>query len=62
MKSRIIQHENTSHLIENVKEELSKAGYKPGTIQVYQRYWSALLKYEANKRPCNDSYCKTLCK
>jgi len=48
MKSRIIQHENTSHLIENVKEELSKAGYKPGTIQVYQRYWSALLKYEAN--------------
>ena len=48
MKSQIDQAKNTSHLIENVKEELSKAGYKPASIQVYQRYWNALLKYEAN--------------
>ena len=40
---------STSYLIENVKEELSKAGYKPRSIQVYQRYWNALLTYEANK-------------
>lgn len=47
MKSQIIQFKSTFHLIENVKEELSKVGYKPGTIQAYQRYWNALLKYEA---------------
>ncbi len=46
MKSQIIQYKSTSDLIESVKEELSKAGYKPGTIQVYQRSWNALLKYE----------------
>ena len=48
MKLQIIQHKSTSHLIENVKEELFKVGYKPGSIQVYQRSWNALLKYEAN--------------
>ncbi len=49
MKSPIVQCESTSLLIQNVKDELSNAGYKPGTIQVYQRYWNALLKYEANR-------------
>jgi len=48
MKSQIAQYKSTSHLIENVKDELFKVGYKPGSIQVYQRYWNALLKYEAN--------------
>jgi integrase/recombinase XerD len=48
MKVQNVQYESTAHLIENVKEELSKSGYKPRTIQVYQRYWNALLKYEAN--------------
>lgn len=48
MKSQIDQAKSTSHLIENVKKELSKAGYKPATIQVYQRYWNALLQYGAN--------------
>ncbi len=48
MKSQIDQAKSTSHLIKNVKEELSKAGYKLASIQVYQRYWNALLKYEAN--------------
>jgi site-specific recombinase XerD len=48
MKSQIVQYKSTSHLIENVKEELFKVGYKPGSIQAYQRYWNALLKYEAN--------------
>ncbi|MCP3932096.1 MAG: tyrosine-type recombinase/integrase, partial [Bacteroidetes bacterium] len=46
MKSLIVRCENTSDLIENVKEELSKYGYKAKTIHVYQRYWNALLKYE----------------
>jgi integrase/recombinase XerD len=49
MKSPIVQCESTSLLIQNVKDELSNVGYKPGTIQVYQRYWNALLKYEANR-------------
>jgi len=48
MKLQIVQYKSTSHLIENVKEELFKVGYKPGSIQVYQKYWNALLKYEAN--------------
>lgn len=48
MKLQIVQDKSTSHLIENVKEELFKVGYKPGSIQVYQRSWNALLKYEAN--------------
>ena len=48
MKSKIVQYKNTFYLIENVKEELFKVGYKPGSIQVYQRYWNELLKYEAN--------------
>ncbi len=48
MKAQNVQYKSTSHLIENVKEELSKSGYKLRTIQVYQRYWNALLKYEAN--------------
>jgi len=48
MKSQIDQAKSTSHLIKNVKEELTKAGYKPASIQVYQRYWNALLKYEGN--------------
>lgn len=48
MKLKIIQHKSTSDLIDSVKEELSKVGYKPGTIQTYQRYWNDLLKYEAN--------------
>lgn len=49
MESQTVgQYKSTSHLIENVKEELSKAGYKPGIIQIYQRYWNALLTYEAN--------------
>ena len=49
MKSLIVECESTSVLIQNVKEELSNAGYKPGTIQVYQRYWDALLTYAASK-------------
>jgi len=48
MKSQIDQAKSTSHLIEDVKKELSKAGYKPATIQVYQRYWNVLLQYGAN--------------
>ncbi len=48
MKLQIVQDKSTSHLIENVKEELFKVGYKPGSIQVYQKYWNVLLKYEAN--------------
>lgn len=48
MKSQLVQYKSTSHLIENVKDELFKVGYKPGSIQVYQRYWNTLLKYEAN--------------
>jgi len=47
MKSKSIQHKKTSHLIENVKDVLSKAGYKPRSIKVYQRYWNELLKYES---------------
>lgn len=49
MKSEIVQCKSTSLLIQNVKEELSNAGYKSGTIQVYQRYWNDLLKYESQK-------------
>ena len=48
MKAQIVRYENTAHLIENVKEELSKSGYKPSTIRVYQRYWDALLKYQTD--------------
>lgn len=49
MKSPIVQCASTSLLIQNVTDDLSNAGYKPGTIQVYQRYWNALLKYEAKR-------------
>jgi site-specific recombinase XerD len=48
MKLQILHDKSTSHLIEKVKDELIKVGYKPGSIQVYQRYWDALLKYESN--------------
>ncbi len=34
MKSEIVQCKSTSLLIQNVKEELSNAGYKSGTILV----------------------------
>ena len=49
MKSENVRCKSTSLLIQNVKEELSNAGYKSGTIQVYQKYWNDLLKYEAQK-------------
>ncbi len=55
MKSDIVQCKSTSLLIQNVKKELSNAGYKSGTIQVYQRCWNALLKYEAKKRIKSNS-------
>jgi integrase/recombinase XerD len=48
MKSQIVQEQSTSNLIEKVTEELVKVGYKPGSIQVYRRYWNALLTYESN--------------
>ncbi len=47
MKTEATQHKSTFHLIENVKKELSEVGYKPGSIRVFQRYWDALLVFEA---------------
>ena len=49
MKSEIVRCKSTSLLTQNVKEELSNAGYKSRTILVYQIYWNDLLKYEAKK-------------
>jgi len=54
MESQNTQLTNTAHLIENVKKELSKAGYKPRSILVYHRYWEDLLSYEADNNI--DSY------
>lgn len=34
MKSQILQHKSTVHLIENIKEELSEIGYKSGSILI----------------------------
>lgn len=49
MKQQTGQCESDSHLlIQNVKEELSNAGYQPESIKVYQRYWDVLLTYQAN--------------
>lgn len=49
MKPKIAHRKSTAHLIKNVKGKLSEVGYKPGTIKRYQRYWDALLVYEADK-------------
>lgn len=55
MKPRITHRKSTAQLIQNVKQELSEVGYKPGSIRVYQRYWDALLVYEADKNICSYS-------
>lgn len=52
MKPKTTHRKSTAHLIKNIKKELSEVGYKPGTIKVYQRYWDALLVYEADKGIC----------
>ncbi len=49
MKPRVTHRKSTAQLIQNVKKELCEVGYKPGSIKVYQRYWDALLVYEADK-------------
>lgn len=41
-----VHKNNTAQLIEKVKEELFKRGYKPESVGRYQGYWNALLKFE----------------
>ncbi len=43
-----IPKSNTELLIEKVKKELSKQGFKPATIWCYQTCWNELLKFEAD--------------